>query len=280
MPEFPPSNRMKAVLLFAPLSCLFFSAESVYGNGIRILSESDAARIVAAEEQAKEKAGDEREAELLAAEITATAVADLGHRKVVFNRVAAPTPEVRVSDGEDAGSASETVVLAQNDFPDRDGLEQVNVVLSGTVYDDAVSEIWWRSAEGEHLRVFVHADYRYFSGIADVSDEAARYSLFTIIGGESTAGGSPTEKWRPTPADFTSGALEYFIMEWGTGDEPDADDFKVIDATLRYYAEHVESMRIRYENNRKLAAARRAYLEANPPKTRDVIVNYRPFGEK
>lgn len=43
-----------------------------------------------------------------------------------------------------------------------------------------------------------------------------------------------------------------------------------------YYAANHEEMQIRYDNAQKLREAKAAYLEANPPKERDTIINFRP----
>jgi len=246
-------------------------------DNIGLITDAEAAATVQAQEVAKELAKDDREAALLSADILETAVADLGHKKVIFNRVKAPSRADSASGENTTKLSDESAALPKDGFFVSDEHEQISVTFSGTVYDGKVSELWWNSPDGKRFRVFVNADYRYFGGIGDFADDETRYSLFMLIVGQSTEGAPPPEEWRPTLADFTPGVLEYYIMDWGNGDEPDLDDFKVIDATLGYYAEHSETMRIRFENGQKIAAARRAYLEANPPKERDVIVNYRPI---
>ncbi|MEM1223528.1 MAG: hypothetical protein AAGH40_12295, partial [Verrucomicrobiota bacterium] len=71
--------------------------------------------------------------------------------------------------------------------------------------------------------------------------------------------------------------LEYYIVDWGDEAEPDLSAFEGIDAMLSYYSENSDSMKIAYENTKKLNALRKAYLEANPPKQRDTIINFRPI---
>ena len=262
----------QACILFTFVSGLLsFSSASEL---VRAITESEATALVRAQEEAKERIKDEREAELLSAEITETAVADLGDKKVIFNRV--KVKQAVQEPVELIERVNANTLPSESDFYAPDPRIHINVTLSGTVYDGAVSELWWYP-DGELRRVFTNANFQHFSGIGEFADDEALYSLFMLVTAQSTEGETLPEEWRPTGADFSADAFEYYIMDWGSGEEPNLDDCKVIDATLRYYAEHYESMRIRFDNRQKLSAARRAYLQSNPPKVRDVIVNYRPF---
>ena len=270
----PNATKILLILFSAVISTDASSAET----NLQPISESEAAVIVQAKEEAKELAKDRREAELLSADIVETAVADLGRKRVIFNRVEAPVIAEADPSGGDV-STGPHVSFEESDFFEAERKESINLTLSGTVYDETVSEVRWE-VDGERFRIFTNANFLYFNGIGEFEDEAARYSIFNLIVGQSTNGRTPSDGWRPTLADFTAGALEYFIVEWGNGEEPDEADFKAIDSILTYYSEHHEAMRIRYENACKLRDARQAFLESNPPKVRDVIINYRPYEAK
>ncbi|MEM1221548.1 MAG: hypothetical protein AAGH40_02200, partial [Verrucomicrobiota bacterium] len=230
-------------------SLIFFF--SLYADTvISPLTDTEALAIVSAEEEAKELAKDARELELQSAEIIETAVADLGYRKVIFNRVkGSPSTEA-----EPSPSAPETVPTSGDVFPGPVGKEQVSFGLSGTVYDEAISEIWW-DYEGTRYRIFTNANFSYFSGISEVESETKRYSILTLFVNRNTENLPPAtqpEEWRPTLADFTPDVLEYYIVDWGDEAEPDLSAFEGIDAMLSYYSENSDSMKIAYENTKKL----------------------------
>lgn len=246
---------------------------------VQPISETEAAAIVQAQEEARERAKDLREQELRNADVRASAIATVGNREVLFNVVDHVAPEradvgrssTKLDANTDLGVLSAGVPSAEKEY--------VQITLSGTVWDESISELWW-DYEGNRYRIFVNANFLLFPGLGEFEDNDARYSLFTMITGRSTSGKNPEiQEWRPTLADFSSGGLEYIVANPKADSLIDPAAFAGIEAMLRYYAANHEEMRIRYENSQKLREARAAYLEAHPPKERDTIINFRPRKE-
>ncbi|MEM8867509.1 MAG: hypothetical protein AAGC73_04505 [Verrucomicrobiota bacterium] len=242
------------------------------------ISSEEAAAIVEADQVAKEKAKDEREAELRSAEILETSVADLGNKMVIFNRVKATVVN---SDTTSEPVEANIPPVPELPTPELASKEVVSLALSGTVYDESISELWW-DYEGVRYRIFTNANFLYFSGVGEIEDATTRYSLLMLVIGRSTSGEPSVAEdapWRPLLSDFTEGQLEYYLMDWGDLLEPDPKALAMIETLLLYYAENSAKMKIAYENAQTIREAREAYLEANPPKKRDTIINFRPTGK-
>ena len=247
------------------------------------LSESEAEVVVAAQEQAKEAAKDAKEVELQSAEIIETAVADLGYKKVIFNRVSnAPseatldTSEVKPSERKTLSPEEIEAMMAT--YAELESKPLINITLSGQVDENGISELWW-DYEGARHRIFTNADFLLFTGLGDsFENEENRFSVFMMVSQDYSLH-QQDEDWRPCLDDFTPNMLEYFIMEWGDAPEPNAEAFAAIEAMLMHYSANSAEMRTAYDNRRKIESARKVYLEANPPKERDVIINFRPTGK-
>lgn len=268
----------KALILFT----LTASAAQAYEREptIQPISAAEAAAIVKAQEEARELAKDLREQELKNAEIRATATAAAGGRKVIFNRVEPVEPvepKSRSSVEPVTNSLTDTEIKALlKGEPYLRSKESIHLTLSGTVWDKTVSELWW-NCDGERYRVFVNANFLLLSGLGDFEDEQAHYTSLMMIAGQQSGRPKPTERgWQPTLADFSSEGLEYIVVDPKDDAEIDPAAFAGIEAMLRYYAANHEEMQIRYDNAQKIREAKAAYLEANPPKERDTIINFRP----
>lgn len=256
---------MKSILpLIIALTCLPLSVICANEDFPEPLSEAEAAKIVAAEEQAKEAAKDAREVELNSAEITRTVKLKQGDKTIIFNLVKPSklnsTDTYATSGG---GETFKTVASPERCFFVDTDRPLVNLTLHGDVDEDGISELWW-NYEGQRHHIFSNANFLLLSGIGSFSNETNRYSVFSLV----TRGGHKESD--PSPSDFTEGQLEYLIVE-GSAD-PAA--YRGIECMMQHYAEHYEQLKIKYENDRKLREAREAYLEANPPKKRDIILNY------
>tara|TARA_B110001469_G_scaffold125889_1_gene142218 strand:+ start:81 stop:887 length:807 start_codon:yes stop_codon:yes gene_type:complete len=239
------------------------------------LSDAEALAIVEAQETGKEQAKDKHEAKLKTADIIETAVANLGNKRVIFNRVKNADRNDLV---EPLVSSSDVAKIPQwNDVFEGQVKEPVNLTLSGTVYDEEISELWWKY-EGQNYRIFINANFLLFNSIGEVEDEDNRYSIFAILTGQSTENAPQLDEWRPTMADFSSEELEYYIVDSGDNETSAPTAFRGVEAMLQYYAENKDQMQISYNNNLKIRETRKAYLELNPPKAnRDTIINFRPI---
>ena len=245
---------------------------------VKSLSEAEATAIVMAQEKSKERAKDSHEAKLKSAKIIETSVANLGSRKVIFNRIKAFSPSTTNQIDRPTNSNEDTMPAKVFHRSLENEKKHITFTLSGTLYDNTISEIWW-DYNGQHYRIFSNANFMLFNGIGEFSDDEANYSVLSIVSGTNSDGLSNSEEWRPTTEDFSQDALEYYVVEWGDSDFPDKEALKGILAMLKYYARNFETMQIRYENSKKMRAARQAYLETNPPKKRDTIINFTPTGK-
>lgn len=269
---------MKKTCLLA-LASVLSGFPPLYGaeSGPRPISESEAATIVKAQEEGRELAKDQLEHELRNEDVRATASAAVGGRTVIFNVVETVEPATEKA-GVESQSDSFSELDAEALFQAREAKqkESVQFTLSGTVWDKQVSELWW-DYEGVRYRVFTNANFLLFPGLGEVEDEDTRYTLFTLLTDQQSNGrGSVEGEWRPTVADFPSDALEYIVIDPKDDAKIEPEAFTGIEAMLRRYADRHEEMQIRYDNSEKLRKARAAYLEANPPKERDTIINFRP----
>lgn len=246
------------------------------GEVIQPLSEVEAAAIVAAQEQAREAARTSKEAELQSAAILETAIAELGYKKVIFNRVAnndEPAPS-----GNDLGTTEPA--FSQQQAPLEESLLAeakpiVHLSISGQVDKNGISDLWWKY-EGNSYRIFTNANFLYLTGTLMFEDADSRYAPFLLVFPANHAASSP-DQWIPGPDDFSTDSIEYYIVEWGDSTEPSDAAFEGIEAMLTHYVENTASLKMAYENQQKLQQARKDYREANPPQERDVIINYRPL---
>lgn len=248
-------------ILFLCFGFIFTLASIAQATGSQPITPEEAAAIVKAEEEANEAAKDACEAELIAeaADALNTTVIYQGGKKIIFNEL--PSRDPQLSDPPTNSSAS---AQSNDEFSDK---PLVHFSLSGEVGDDGISEIWW-SYMGVSYAIHTKMNFLYLTGISSFEDQDTRYSTFMFVT-PGNARASP-EKWRPALDEFPQDELEYFLIEGD--DNPEA--FQCIEAMMHYYAANKDELKIKYENAQKLRAAREEYLKSNPPKKRDVILNY------
>jgi hypothetical protein len=266
---------MKILILlsFALFSSAVLNADSPEVD-IRGITESEAMAIVKAREEAREAALDQKEAELLNADIKETAIADLGYQKVILNRVAVEKPVQPKSQHMESQEAD----LDESAFFSPDTRERINLTLSGTVRD-GISELWWRHGEND-FKVFTNANFLWFNTFEErIEDEDTIYSIFPIIakGHSYPELEANSDQWYPTQADFTPGQIEYYVVKSSGIEAVDTEALKPLRLMLEFYRDNVGRMKVSYENAEKMRIARDAYLEANPRKKRDVIINSAPI---
>ena len=143
-----------------------------------------------------------------------------------------------------------------------------------------------------------------FPPSVDALDSETAEPAITHAIAPATVAPATDTPWRPTLADFTPGAVEYYLVEPSLEVEtlsettsaaaahldetestqsadPSPSDSEAglagLEAILRYYAEHTEALRIAYHNRLQITAARQEYLAQNPPEEGDKIINFRPL---
>ena len=271
---------MKRSICLIPLTLLTqFLAADDNKAPVTPISESEAMALVTAQEVASENAKDEKVTKLWNAEILETAVANLGHKRVVFNRIEAPISEKSSELQTQANEIERTALPLESGSFETEPKEYISVTLSGTVYDEVITELWWNYGD-QRYRVFVNQNLFLLNGIGEFEDDNKRYSVFTLLAPRSREYMRESDEWIPTAEDFSEDTIEYFVMDIAEGDELNPDAFSIIDTMLRYLSENRADLQTAHDNRLKLHEAREAYLKLNPPKTdRDTVINFRPTGK-
>lgn len=286
-----------ANLLFATLSGAQIADSQNAPNGnepsdLRILSEREAETIVRDTMEARERAADERLAELDNRPAVERTYADLGERRVLFNRVK-PRPVVqRIEAAESQAERPQLTEAEINRLMEEWQVkDDVFIMLSGTIYDDRITELRWVH-NGRSYLAYSNVNFNYLRGIGSFETEDAHYSFFMAMGEDSResvvrrnrqarAEGweNHTPQWLPTMRDFSGRSPEYLVIS----DDPDvfADEsaFAGLDALHLYYQENERELKIAYQRREALNAARKRYLQENPPKPRDTVINFAPSAD-
>ena len=231
------------------------------------MSDSEAAAVAQAEEEARERTKDEHEAELLSADIVKTTRLRTGDRTIVFNQV-----RLSGSAGEEAGNQpveSTGFDIIADRSPGSPEREHVDILLFGVVDEFGISALSW-SHGGRQYRMFANADFSLLGSMVFFEDSEATYSAFILVTPAPAFDAFGADAWRPTPADFSMDPLEYFVVD---GEENPAA-YRGIEAMLLHYSDNEVALRIAHSNAEKLRRAREAYLKENPPKKRHIILNY------
>lgn len=251
------------------IAIIAISNSLIAKDTLESITEAQAAEIVKAQEEAKEQAKDEREAELKSKEVLESYVVYQGEQRIIFNKIKAEKKTPSEQKVEVLSSEIAVAPTKGSDFFNADSKEQVNITLSGSVTPDGLSELWW-TYKNEIYRVVSNADFSLFEGISEFNDEAARYSVFSLVTKSYSRAGESAESDLPSLKDFEPTSLGYIVIQEGS----DPAAFRGLDAMLGFYAQNEDSMCVDYDKRRKINQARRTYLEKHPPKKRDLIINY------
>lgn len=276
-----------AALLLSPV-ILFAEANPVPQVPTR--AEADAA--ISAEMQAREDREADRKAAIEAVPAFEEWEVDHGNRKTILRRVA---PPVGLPIEDRRLQIEEESAQDQPSFPDQSeiyNLKSSFINLSATVYDQSFTEITWRDEDRQEWTILSNIDFRYLGGIGHFDDETHHWMTFLFVyevdseKQESIARRAAEEGFDYTPrtadhwlsiipGDFLSSPEpEYIIIaEHEEAAIPQAL-YEELDALHRHYHAHEERLIAEYERNKVMNEARRAYLEANPPKPKDTVINF------
>jgi hypothetical protein len=242
------------------------------------LTSAEADAIVSQQMAAREQQRQTKVAELESATVIESFEADLGDRKVIFNRVVPqsnPT-QTKAASALKASPALTEAEIAQ--LPQQtDAKESVSTFLSATVFEGpgtfTVSELRWQY-EGKDYVAYANVDFRYFQGLAEFSSDSAHYSVFLSAGTGTRTDSGP---WVPGTESFSGEGIESLVLEDQASE--DASAYGVIDAMLSYYVQHESEMIVAYQHAEALREAKKRYLEANPQPPHDTIINFSPAPE-
>ncbi|MCH8474217.1 MAG: hypothetical protein LAT55_03205 [Opitutales bacterium] len=289
--RFPPT--FFAALLFSPV-ILFAEANPVPQVPTR--AEADAA--ISAEMQAREDREADRKAAIEAVPAFEEWEVDHGNRKTILRRVAPPIPRLR-------DESQTTNLKSESASPTSDVWTEEEIAawmaeqpvhrtlnLTATVYDQSFTEITWRDEDRQEWKIVSNIDFRYLGGIGHFDDETHHWMTFLFVyevdseKQESIARRATEEGFDYTPrtadhwlsiipGDFLSSPEpEYIIIAEHEEAAIPAVLYEELDALHRHYHANEERLIADYERNKVMNEARRAYLEANPPKPKDTVINF------
>jgi hypothetical protein len=289
--RFPPT--FFAALLLSPV-ILFAEANPVPQVPTR--AEADAA--ISAEMQAREDREADRKAAIEAVPAFEEWEVDHGNRKTILRRVAPPIPPLR-------DESQITNLKSQSASPTSDVWTEEEIAawmaeqpvhrtlnLTATVYDQSFTEITWRDEDRQEWTILSNIDFRYLGGIGHFDDETHHWMTFLFVyevdseKQESIARRAAEEGFDYTPrtadqwlsiipGDFLSSPEpEYIIIAQHEKAAIPQALYEELDALHRHYHAHEERLIAEYERNNVMNEARRAYLEANPPKPKDTVINF------
>lgn len=189
---------------------------------------------------------------------------------------ALPAPVLPVSDDYSGGPAH----MVQTTLKIR---ETQLLFLSATVYDHSRTLLccYPNGNSKSEITVWSNLDFNHFSGFSTFQvkggdGDVRHYGLIMAIGNEDTGievaslAASGIEFDAPEIPALANGDPAYVIE----GASPDPEAVQIIEDLHELYRVEGLRMEAAYHARARAEGARRAYLLANPPKPRDVIIRY------
>lgn len=156
--------------------------------------------------------------------------------------------------------------------------------VSATVYDHERTQLqWWIPGDrGTNLaprsfEAWSNIDFLHLCGFHSFEYEGIEYRLLMLVCGIDTV------KWRqflaerdrelqlPESPELPADRLAYIVTE---GDAGDAEGVAIMDGLHALYAKEKDRLIAAYESREQARIEREAYLKANPPKPKDLILRY------
>ncbi len=252
------------------------------------LTPTEADAIVRQQMAEKEQQRQAKMDELESATVIESFEADLGDRKVIFNRVMPSATTDRVAKARQAQASPTSAQFEAQTFPQQEAAKaEETLFLSATVYSDGVSQLLW-THEGVNYQAFANVDFRYLEGIASIETAETRYGVILSVSGKrEVAATSPSHEtapqsaspWRPGMSDFSAGGVEYLVVSDDEAILENDAAFGAIDALLLYYQENETELRVDYQKREAIRQAKDRYRQANPSQAQDTIINFSPAPE-
>lgn len=243
------------------------------------ISESEAAAIVQAQEEAIQARKAEIRAGIESATVAEEFVHKKGRRQVVLRRVRPPAFSIPAKKAVNEFSVKNQADSKVAAFPpmSAEAYRWEMISFSAYRYDDLYSEITWREQGSSEsytlwtnipleflptLNSFesggVHYDYFGFVHYISKETEQERAETWSFHGREYES------RWKTPPVEFSTAEPEYVVVASDPASVPDKL-FEQMDALFGYYLENQYDLQVAHENMKKLRQARAAYREANPP---------------
>lgn len=171
------------------------------------------------------------------------------HRPVATNE---PTPEQ----------------LAQlKSFPQR---ETQTLMLSATVYDEAVTRLSWRHKTTEYL-AYTNADFNFLRGTHSVENDTVNFTFFMGIGNATCANNPYPDEVVPDISAFSETQSEYVLVQ---GNPNNADALASIEALLAHYDANLPELKIGTQRREALSAAQERYNTKRPKQPEEFLVHF------
>lgn len=253
------------------------------------------------EERMAEKALREanRKAELESMAVAESRVLQKEGHRVTINRVVPPRLKAAPAGKPSGRKASRTwteeewaaMIAAQP--------EHQSISLSVTVFGDEYSKILWREPRDEDERrkapeefeIWSNVNLNYLRPISSFDRDNIVYSYMgftSTITREDEArrrgyakerGFDYESRWQSPPVRFTEGKAEYVVVEAEERRIP-PELYEQMDALFTHYFENEARFKAEFLRSEALGKAREAYLKANPPEPKDVIINHWPISKE
>lgn len=277
-------------IILLVMSC---AQAQVTKSDFKPLTPKEADAIVQQEMKAQEEAAEAQRKRLEAMPAIYQSEADLGGRKVKFNRVQIQSPAPAAASLSEVGTASPAMEQQAADIKER--LEQGTIIpifINATVYDGEISEFTW-AYNGQAYTGFANINFHFLRNIREAESGGITYSPTIAVGSSSREvlketnqraikEGWPnfTPKELPVLSPFSAAnGVEYTATVVSANGKYDEEAFAGIEAIFQCYLENQMELQTLYQRQEELQAAKERYLEAHPPQPRDSIVNFAPSAD-
>jgi hypothetical protein len=235
------------------------------------LSDPEADAIVAREIATKEKAEAAHIANSMAFNVLERREVNLGGRKLISNRVSDPQlPERKTK--KRAKPISSAAIPPE--LLNRLSKEQHTLLLSATIHEGepTVTHLSWRGVDGVEFEAWSSINWNFMRGVVNLSSETDSYLILQGVGPPSF------EDEVPDLPPFTEGRAEYFVFADSAADI-DGDAYEGIDLLHSYYEANEAALKVRYQRNEAINAAKKRYRAANPEKPKNAVVHFWKSGD-
>lgn len=254
------------------------------GDQLAPLTRQEAEILVADEMNLAKQREKERLAQIKADPASHVATHAQGARRVIMRRVASKPwtakPHIEISDGTAAWTEEQLAEWRDTHRAFR------TIILSATVFDRKISELVWRRGDVE-FTVLSNVDFNYLTMVGGFESGRTHWSAFFFVDNvdseeeERFARLAAKNGWEhlprtsPDEALFQSDKPDYLIYAENEAEVP-LELTEELDALHQHYEANEEKLKIAWQRQQALNEARRAWMEANPPKPRDTIINFWP----
>lgn len=267
--------------LLCSIACLPIILFSGTPEASKIPTRSEAAAIIAAEMLAKEQKADARKAEIESVEALEEWEINRDGRKVILRRTTPPpsTPASKPQTIQPEWTEGQ-IALWMASQP-----ESRAIHLRAYVYDRSATEVIWRDTDGKEWKIISNVDFNYLTGIGNFEDETYVWRTFMMVQDVDTAaerarvllaasqGIDYSPRTAPDESLFRSTAPEYLVYAESKEDVPVAL-YEELDALHQYYYANKDRLVAEYERRKVLNEARQEWHKANPPESKDSVINF------